>query len=539
MAKQTRSKKLSHTQRRPPRPRVVAAPPVKAEGLALAPADDARRQQRIAEELGTSKRRLPHSGYVAAVPRTSRSGGPLHGVVVHPDDLPVLRKYAHVQELLASAGDGSGESSTPNLGPERGITGLDARGGVVYQEYNARLVNLQNRMTAYEEMRRSDCAFATIEALLTMPLLQADFHIRAGEDKAFSDFVQWNLFGGGLTHSFNRTIRSAILGVLYGFSWHYKMFERKQWQGKEWIGWRKFGERERATVHKWEFQDDGGLAGLTQWGHNPRTGSYEKVDYTIDEIMVWTWRPEAGNPEGLGAFRQAHKHWYMKQVFEEFAAIRIERQAMGVPIAIGPPEGYSETEQNLVLAQLQNIRTAHNAGMVIPDGWEVKMLELGNADVPFESHIERQHMSILETCLVQFVGFGHSGEAGSFGMSRDSSNLFLMSLEAIADWLCENVNQYMIPQLARYNGVKGELPKLAHGKVGVRDLDKFARAVTMLFKTSAGVVLPPEVEAYVREVIGLPPADPNSAPDDDKAMTETELFGDRGAEDLTAPAAAS
>ncbi|MHB8993964.1 MAG: phage portal protein family protein [Armatimonadota bacterium] len=148
------------------------------------------------------------------------------------------------------------------------------------------------------------------------------------------------------------------------------------------------------------------------------------------------------------------------------------------------------------------------------------MLELGSADVPFESHIERQHMSILETCLVQFVGFGSGKGGGSFGLSRDSSNLFLMSLEAIADWLCDNVNQYMIPQLARYNGVTGELPKLAHGKVGVRDLDKFARAVTMLYKTSQGVMLPPEVEDYAREVIGLPPRDPDKVPDDDRAMPE-------------------
>lgn len=530
MAKHTRNRKPSHVQPRRSQRDVAAA----KASVSLVPTEaDVRRQERISEELGTRARRLPHSGYVAAVPHVSRPGGPLHGAVVHPDDLPVLQKYADVQALLASAGTGGGP---PNLGAERGITGLDARGGTVYQEYNARLVNMKNRMVAYEEMRRSDCAFATIESLLTMPLLQADFHIRAGDDEAFSDFLQWNLFGGGLTHSFNRTLRSAILGVLYGFSWHYKMFERKQYGGKDWIGWRKFGERERATVWQWDFQDDGGLAGLTQYGHNPRTGVAEKVDYTIDEIMVWTWRPEAGNPEGLGAFRQAHKHWYMKQVFEEFAAIRIERQAMGVPIAIGPPEGYSETEQALVLAQLQNIRTAHNAGMVIPDGWEVKMLELGNADVPFESHIERQHMSILETCLVQFVGFGSGKGGGSFGLSRDSSNLFLMSLEAIADWLCDNVNQYMIPQLARYNGVTGELPKLAHGKVGVRDLDKFARAVTMLYKTSAGVVLPPEVEDYAREVIGLPPRDPALTQDDDEAMTATEPFTERGGDNLTAPA---
>ncbi|MEN6546006.1 MAG: hypothetical protein ABFE07_08205 [Armatimonadia bacterium] len=93
----------------------------------------------------------------------------------------------------------------------------------------------------------------------------------------------------------------------------------------------------------------------------------------------------------------------------------------------------------------------------------------------------------------------------------------------------------MIPQLARYNGVTGELPRLAHGKVGVRDLDEFARAVTTLYKISQGVILPPEVEDYAREVIGLPPRDPEQATDDDKAISETVPFPDRGEETLTAP----
>lgn len=461
---------------------------------------EAKLQRRVEEERGVKRNQLPYTGIMGS------------NVVVHPDDLPLVRKHAELQAMLASTGSGG-----PYLGAERGVTGLNARDGAVFQEYNARLVNLQSRMSAYEEMRRSDCSFATIEALLTMPLLQADFQIRGGSDEAFSNFVQWNLFGGGLTHSFHRTLRSAILAVLYGFSWHYKMFEKKYRDGREWIGWRKFGERERATIDKWEFQDDGGLAGLTQVGYNPKTGERETVDYGIDEIIVWTWRPEGGNPEGLGAFRQAYKHWHMKQIFEEFAAIRIERQAMGVPIAIGPPEGYSDFDRDQVLMQLKNLRTAHDAGMVVPDGWDVKMLELGSADVPFESHIERQHMSILETCLVQFVAFGRSG-GGSYGLSRDSSNLFLMSLESIADWLCDNVNQYMIPQLARYNNIEGDLPVLAHGKVGVREVDRFSRAVANLYKE--GVGLPVEVESYMRDVLGLPPT--NAA----DVVAETQDNGD-------------
>lgn len=424
--------------------------------------------------------------------------------VVKPHQVPAALTLLGADEGIAAA------ASRPKFGAERGVTGLVARQGRVMQEYNANLQSLSSRMTAYEEMRRSDCAFATIEALITMPLLQADFRIQEGTDTDFSEFLQWNLFHG-LTNNFKNTLRSAIMGVLYGFTWHYKQFEYKDYGGRRWVGLRKLAERERSTVYNWKFDDTGGLAGLVQRGYSPSTGQLQETEYDVSEILVWTWRPEAGNPEGIGAFRQAYKHWFYKVALEEFAAIRIERQACGIPVAYGPPEGYTDSEKAEVLALLGGLRTAHNGAVVIPDGWRLELLTLGAADVPFETHIERQHRSILETVLAHFVETDNASQ----GVSRDSSNLFLMSLEAIADWLCDVVNTYLIPQLAQYNGVSttdGDLPKLVHGKVGVRDLDRFTRAVKAIF--DGGIEYPPEVQDYLREVAGLPAA-PQGESDDE------------------------
>jgi phage gp29-like protein len=262
------------------------------------------------------------------------------------------------------------------------------------------------------------------------------------------------------------------------------------------------------------------------------------TDYATDELIVWTWRGEAGNPEGMGAFRQAYKPYTYKQTFEEFAAIRIERQACGLPMATGPEIGYDETEEANVHEQLSNLRTAHDAGLVVPSGWTVEFLDLGGADVPFESHIERQHSAMLQTILAQFVGFGSGGDSGNNALSRDSSNFFLMSLEAIADWMCETFNRYAIPQLAGYNGaVDGEkMPKLAHGKVGVRDLDRFTRAIRNVFDSK--VILPPEVDAYVREELGLPAATQTTAdvPGNPSSDTGSQV-NDEDAQPMSSPAA--
>jgi len=430
---------------------------------------------------------------------------PTYSNIRCPDDLPSAMP-GHLLAAAAPVGSQARTSGTPPTG-NRGVTGLDVRNGRIMQEYNTDLQTLSTRMIAYEQMRRSDPAFAAMEALITLPVLQAQYRVVAGDDTAFADFVEWNL-NDGLTHSLSQTLRTAILAVMYGFSWHYKRFEQKP-QG--YWGWRSFAERERATVYQWKFDGDGSFDGLVQYGRDPATGQMVTTDYATDELIVWTWRGEAGNPEGMGAFRQAYKPYKYKEAFEEFAAIRIERQACGLPMATGPEMGYDETEEQNVHEQLSNLRTAHDAGIVVPSGWTVEFLDLGGADVPFESHIERQHSAMLQTILAQFVGLGSGGDSGAYALSRDSSNLFLMSLEAIADWMCETFNRYAIPQLAGYNGaVDGEkMPKLAHGKVGVRDMDRFTRAIRNVFDSK--VVLPPEVDAYVREELGLPEATQTTA----------------------------
>lgn len=408
-------------------------------------------------------------------------------VLILPDDIP----------YVAAAAD-LGNTSAKSLMGEIGVTGLDVRNGRIYQEYSDRLQTLSSRMTAFEEMRRSDSAPAAMEAVISYPLREAKWRMEPGDDKELAERIERNL-RDELTHSFDDTLRTSLLAPLYGFTIHEKVFEQKS---DGFIGWRKFAERERSTVDSWQFDDTGGLKGFVQRGRNPNTGMTETYEIPIAKLIVWTWRPDGNNPEGLGAFRQAYKHWMYKQYLEEFAAIRIERQACGIPIATGPPDRYDEKERDQVLAILKRIRTGKDAGIVKPDGWEIELLTLGAADVPFETHLERQHQSMLQCVLAQFVGLGSGGDSGAWALSRDSSSFFLMGLEGMSAWQCDCFNRYAIPQLVALNTNEQykKLPRLTRGSIGVRETQKFTASIKNLWQDG----MPEDIEIWAREELDMP-----------------------------------
>lgn len=410
----------------------------------------------------------------------------------------------------ATESDGPKKKRLPRgLAGEKGVTGLESVAGRIKREYNTNLATLSSRMTTFEEMRRSDTAIAVMEALISLPIRETTWDLEPGDDPALAEHVAENLgVGGGagqLTHSFDEMLRQILLAPLYGFTVQEKVFEYKD-DGL--LGWRKFPERDRTTVNKWQFDTKGGLAGIEQRGYKP--GTYEIVTKPIDieKLVIWTWRPEAGDPEGFGMMRQAYKAWMMKAAFEEFAAIRIERQACGIPWAYGPEEGYSDADSDTVLEMLHRLRTGEQTGGVSPFGWEIRMLEMGPADVPFESHLEREHQYILQSGLMGFIGLGQGGDTGAWALSRDLSSIFLMVLNATADWVAEGFNRYVIPQIVGLNrtGVK-KPPQLVHGSIAIRDPRVLAEAVKNLFDPTLDLrVRAPEVEAHLRELFDLPPA---------------------------------
>ena len=388
---------------------------------------------------------------------------------------------------------------------EKGISGLRAPGGRIRREYNQHLETLGDRIQVFDEMRKSDTACASLESLISLPIRAAEWYVEPGDDLDAAQEIEKNLgiggYSGSMTVSWDDVLREALLAPLYGFAIHEKVFED---QDGGWLGWRKFAERDRCTVYNWRFDATGGLDGLVQRGYAPGTSEYLTYEFKgMDKLLVWTWRREAGDPEGLGMLRQAFKAYSYHSAFEEFAAIRIERQACGIPTAEGPEEGYTTDEMNEVLAILRRLRTGEDAAMVAPNGWKLDMLTLGPADVPFEQHLERERGYILQSGAAGFVGLGQGGDTGAWALSRDLSSIFFLMLNTVADWVTQYFNRYAIDQIMRYNrlGRVANKPRLQHGPIAIRDPRVFSEAAKIIFDRDLD--LPEDIEATFRDMMGL------------------------------------
>lgn len=447
-------------------------------------------------------------------------------VIIHPDDIPACEATDRGRMILASAGYGDYNDMASAIGviqPQQqavtatdgglvphepssaGFVGTDVQGGYICAEYNARIRTLRDRLTVFEEMRRSEPAVAVIELLTTLPLAHTKFFFEDGDDEDFAEFLQFNI-DEGLTLPFSETMRDAALGMLYGFTWCYPCYEPKRWKTQEgedriYTGWEQFEPRARATTYQWKFDQRGRCSGLIAYGVHPVTHEPHYVGYDADEILRFTWRPDGGDPEGLGALRQAFKPYSYLEATEEFAAIKIEREAQGVLVASCREDvPYDSADESKVLASMANIRAGRVNGITLPDGWEIKCLQIGSeGGIPFLDFIENRRRDILSTVGAQFVG----GDIGSGIGQKDSSNVFLMLLDHAADWLCDCFNQQAMPQISRLNGVvEQKKTKLCHGPVGVKDIEKYAMALEKI--TRHPETIPDAALEIMNEEMGLP-----------------------------------
>jgi hypothetical protein len=392
-----------------------------------------------------------------------------------------------------------------------GVSGLSAFGGVISDDYNTDLQNLQDRMDIYEQMRRSDAALAVMEALITMPILAAGWRLEGGDSETFRKRL-WDDLQFGMTHPFRETLRQALLGVLYGFAIHQVIPETKP-DGFE--GIRKFLELGRKTVDEWDFDASGGVQGFWQTGYRLDTDEYVRQYLPIEQLIIWTWREDCGNPEGLGAYRQGYKHWRIKEVLEQLAAMRVERTCIPYLIWEAPPYNTNEDRSNDLLEICDRMIAGENIGVLEVGGWKLRLEWPGPSDVPFLDMIEWEHMNMLQGILGQFVGYGTGGQHAGAPLGRESASVFMETMNYIADWLCDSFNRYVIPKLWEWNhGTQflnrwsKEPPRLAHDTVGTMDLDGLGRAIRAFLDKNT--MMTPDLLNFLLQKAGMPPQDPEA-----------------------------
>lgn len=406
-----------------------------------------------------------------------------------------------------------------SLAKEIGDTGTQIYYGDIDDEYNNNLKGTDG-VTVYDKMRRSDGTIRAVIAITGLPIRRARWFIQpASEDKKdqeIRDFLDFALFEY-MDMVWDDLLRQALLMLPFGVMVFEKVFEIGMFEGKEVVLWKKLGPRMPASIESWATEDN-------KTGIRQNTSQGNVVSIPIEKLLVFVNDMEGENWWGSSILRAAYRNWKMKQKIELLDMIAHEKQAIGIPYA-NAPDGATQAEMDRAEEILKNARAHNNQYVLMPAGWEFGFQDMkGDTTRNPEKSIERHSREIMKSVLAQFLDLG-TGSVGSRALSEDHSDMFLKSLEAVANNIAGVFNKYAIPQLVDLNFSNVEkYPTLEFADISRRDVNAISTAYQRLVQVN--VIEPTEDdERYMRELLNLPDAD-NSKPKEKKEEPESKKVDD-------------
>ena len=416
------------------------------------------------------------------------------------------------------------KEKTPNipLDNEYGDTGTSMYNGMISgEEYNADLSGTA-KFTIYDKMRKGDATVAAALKVMKLPLRSANWFMRpAGQDPKQVEqakFVEYNLMNA-MSITWDDFLRQSLLMLDYGVFVFEKVFTNVEYDGKTYIGWRKFAPRQPRTINQWKIRD-GKEDGVIQQKVGGGT-----VEIPIDKLLIFVNEKEGDNWEGISLLRSAYKHWFFKDIFEQIDAMAFERQGLGVPYCKFPAGAQAKDKSNAI-AIVKNLRANEKAYVTYPEGYEVGFLDMhGKSTRDPKSSIEYHNRQIVLNVLAQFLMLG-SGDSGSFALSKDQSGFFYDSLQAVAKNICDVVNKYAIKQICDINWPgTTEYPELVVDDIGAIDKEKFANMINTLMGAQL-IKQDDDLVKYIRKELDLPDEQEGDENDDetDSLLLELELL---------------
>ncbi|MDO8729283.1 MAG: DUF935 family protein, partial [bacterium] len=345
-----------------------------------------------------------------------------------------------------------------------GFTGIQRWGGLISEDYLPALAATK-RIGVYARMR-SDGMIQAILSALQLPIIAAAWVVEpAGQDakaQAAAALVEEQLFQR-LGCCWEDEVRQLLAYLQYGFHCAAK-------------NWRLEGGQvvldELRPLHprtilqggrNWQFDEQGHVTGVWQYGTDGVNWREELIPG--EALLLLTHMGDYGNPEGQSVLRAPYKHWLVKDTLYRVQAIGLERAAVGTPIG-KYPQGAAKGEQDDFLTSLERLIVNESGAIVIPNGADGQgysvenfSLELKTPDIMAAIH--HHDAEIAKSVLAGFLNLGQEGAGGAYALSTDQTDLFLLSLEAIADYLCARINRSIIPQMVSYNLATDQYPKLS------------------------------------------------------------------------------
>lgn len=444
---------------------------------------------------------------------------------------------------------------------EVGALGLNTRSGRIMQEPRRNL-RFPESMNTYQLMMRDPSIAASLN-IIRMFVRRVDWRFVTPKGKEDDPLMKqrvefFNSLMDDMDVSWGEFISSVMSMCIYGFSVHEKVYKKRTGKSGKYnskyndnlIGWAKLPIRSQPTLDKWYFDDDvreltGVRQNLYRINRDMRylggKDGYRRLPRS--KFLLFKYDDDNGSPEGRSPLLNAYVPWKYKVQIEEFEAVGVSRDLVGMP-KIGLPPDYldenaePEKKQFVEYCKLliNDMIANDRAGIIFPryidpetktDMFEFGLVSRQGAKAYDTAEIiERYSKQIMQAFMADVIAMGNS-KYGSFSLADSKTSLLAMSVEVLLKQIQSVINRDLVPQTYALNQWDdAEMVEISFSDIETPDLEVIAKFFQQVVAVGAMEVDKASSD-YLRRLLGLPPAD-ESKPVSEKLSPNTDSKSGEG-----------
>lgn len=365
----------------------------------------------------------------------------------------------------------------------------------------------------YAKMMREDAQVTSVLKAITLPIRRATWRVDpngAPEEivQAVAEDLRLPVLGEDSDNppragrvSWDEHLQLALLSLPFGHMFFEQVY-RVGDDGREHL--HKLAPRYPLTLRKINVDDDGGLTSIEQTAR-PGARAFRDgvVSIPVDRLVAYVHEPRDSSWLGTSVLRPAYKHWYLRDKLLQLEVTTLDRNGMGVPVYTGSPFAQNP-DADIASGQeiAEALRSGESAGASIPDGAKLDIKGTSGQLVSPRAAIEYHDSMIAKGVLAHFLNL--EGKGGSYALAETQSDIFVQSLQTIAEWIAATATQHIVEDLVRvaFPEHEGTTPQIMFDPIASKK-DLTSEALASLI--SCGAIIPDkDLEEEVRRRYSLP-----------------------------------
>lgn len=370
---------------------------------------------------------------------------------------------------------------------------------------------------AYSKMLREDSQAKSVERAVTLPILRTPWYVEP--NGAAPEIVQMvaedlNLpVKGDSTASpspqavgrvsWQETLPWILKYLRYGHAYFEKVYSDGSDGPQRLV---KLAPRLPDTIEKINIALDGGVDSIVQRAATDRDGrTLDRVELEVERLLFFIFDEERKDGIGTSIFRPAYKHWILKDEFLRLERLVLERNGMGIPVYTSY-DAYDQADIDQGQELVEALRSGAEAGASLKKGSELKVVGVSGQLVSPREAITYHDSQIARTALAHVLNL--EGKGGSYALAEVQLDVFIQSLQSIADYIATVANKYLVPDMVeKFTGERvGPFPRVTFETIGSRT--GFTPEQIVALKNAGLLIADDALLEHVRRRGELPPLTP-------------------------------